>query len=216
MGKKNMKTKVSVLPMIGWDWAKRLALRTIGKTPKTPPSRDFKLFSLLAEHSHIKVVQWCIDIDNLRQWVGVHLLRHPFQLPFICSQRCDRQEDADKVAEEVLSFIKEDIINDPSFDKSSWRDYRLQGSTNDHSFVVNAQTLINISKKRLCKLASKETREVWQLVVDAIKENDPEVGEVLVPHCVYRGFCPERETCGFYKTKKFAEEVERYRNLIGR
>lgn len=209
------KPSVKITKMVGWDWAKKLILRTMNKKPKTPyPTSKQKLEWLIAEHSPIKVVQWCIDIDDLRQWVGVHLLRHPFILPYIASQRADKVEDKETQIEMVLSYIKEDIINDPSFDKSTWRDYRLQGSTNNHSFVVNAQTLINISKKRLCFCASKETREVWKMVHECIKEIDPEMAAAMVPTCIYRGFCPEVKCCGYCLTEKYKKELEKYHNLI--
>lgn len=209
------KPSVKITEMVGWNWAKKLILRTMNKKPKTPyPTSKQKLEWLIAEHSPIKVVQWCIDIDNLRQWVGVHLLRHPFVLPYIASQRADKVEDKETQIEMVLSYIKEDIINDPSFDKSTWRDYRLQGSVNNHSFVVNAQTLINVSKKRLCNCASKETREVWKMVHECIKEIDSEMAAVMVPTCIYRGFCPEIKCCGYCLTEKYKKELEKYHNLI--
>lgn len=209
------KPLIKITQMVGWDWAKKLILRTMNKKPKTElPTKEQKLAWLMAEHSPIKVVQWCIDIDNLRQWVGVHLLRHPFVLPFIASQRSDKVSDKEKQIEEVLSYIKSEIVNDPEFNKQNWRDYRLQGSLNNHSFVVNAQTLINISKKRLCSCASKETREVWEMVLEYMKEQDPEMASVMVPTCIYRGFCPEIKCCGYVLTKKYEEELEKYRSLI--
>ena len=207
--------KVTIEQMVDWSWAKRLLLRTIGKKPKTPyPTREQKLEWLISEHSPIKVVQWCIDIDQLRQWVGVHLLRHDYVLPYITSQRCDKVEDAERVADEVLSIIREDIVNDPDFDRSTWRDWRIQGSENDHSFVVNAQTLINISRKRLCHAASKETRAVWKLVHDVIREQDPEMAAAMVPNCIYRGFCAERECCGYALTPRYIDDLFAYRSLI--
>ena len=39
---------------------------------------------------------------------------------------------------------------------------------------------------------------------------------VMVPNCIYRGFCPERESCGYWKTEKFKKDLNEYRNLIGR
>lgn len=207
--------KVKITQLVGWDWAKKLTLRTVNKKAKNPyPTSQQKLEWLMAEHSPIKVVQWCIDIDNLRQWVGVHLLRHPFVLPYIASQRSDRVEDKEKQIDMVLSYIKDDIINDPEFKKEEWRDYRLQGSINDHSFVVNAQTLINISKKRLCRQASKETREVWNLVLDCVREQDKEMAAVMVPTCIYRGFCPELSCCGYSLSNKYKEDLKNYRSLI--
>lgn len=209
--------KVSVEIMNGWEWAKRAALRTIGKKPKKGaelPSREWKQQALIAEHSPIKLVEYWIDMDDLKQWIGVHYLRHPFVLPFISSQRSDRTANPEDAANAVLSMIREDIINDPNFNRENWRDYRLQGSSNDHTFVVNAQTLINISRKRLCGCASKETRQAWSLVKDAIAEIDPETAKAMVPNCIYRGFCPEMTCCGYCLSKSYQKELVEYRNLI--
>lgn len=213
------KPKVSVVSLVDWKFAKRMCLRTVGLKPvagKELPTRQQKLDWLMAEHSHIKTVQWCIDIDDLRQWVGVHLLRHPFTLPFICSQRQDRVANPEEAANAVLAYIKDDIVNDPDFDRENWRDYRLQGSTNNHSFVLNAQTLINMSRKRLCHAASKETQEVWKLVHEAIREIDPEMAAVMVPNCIYRGFCPETKCCGYANSNAYNQQLNDYRKLINR
>ena len=199
--------KVQVTQMVGWEWCKRLLLRTQNKKPKTPmPTKEQKLQWLMAEHSPIKVVQWCIDIDDLMQWVGVHLLRHPFLLPFISSQRSDKTSDK----EAVLSLIRKEIIESPEFNEENWRNYRLQGSENNHSFVVNAQTLINMSKKRLCSCSSKETRAVWTAVKAYIAEQDPEMAAVMVPTCVYRGGCPEMKCCGYVLTDAYKKAHKAY------
>ena len=78
---------------------------------------------------------------------------------------------------------------------------------------ANAQALINISRKRLCSCASKETREAWTQVKEAIAEIDPIMASKMVPECLYRGFCPEfMKPCGYSKTKKFEEDLVNYRN----
>jgi len=173
-----------------WKRALNEARRTAGKEPlDKEPSRKWKLKSLIAEHSQIKLVEYTIMFKNLRQWVGVHLLRHLFVLPFIHSQREDRR-----------------VLDVP-------RDELPQGSLNDQDFVVNAQTLINVSRKRLCNCASKETREAWGLVKERIHEIDPEMADVMVPNCIYRGFCPEVKSCGWYKTEAYLKQLEAYRSL---
>lgn len=78
---------------------------------------------------------------------------------------------------------------------------------------ANAQALINISRKRLCSCASKETREAWKQVVEKIREIDPVLADKLVPECLYRGFCPEfMHSCGYANTEKFQEDLKKYRN----
>lgn len=185
--------EVKVTNETGWKRAMNAARRTVGKEPlDKEPSEGFKLMSLFAEHSQIKLVEYLISFKALRQWVGVHILRHPFVLPFIHSQRADRRE-----------------LDVP-------RDELPQGSLNDQDFVMNAQTLINVSRKRLCSCASKETREAWKAVKNEIAKTEPNMAAVMVPNCIYRGFCPERESCGYWKTEKFKKDLNEYRNLIGR
>lgn len=185
--------EVKVTNETGWNRALNAARRTVGKEPlDKEPSDKFKLSSLFAEHSQIKLVEYLISFKALKQWVGVHILRHPFVLPFIHSQRDDRRDNP----------IPRDEIG--------------QGTPNDQDFVMNAQTLINVSRKRLCKCASKETQEAWKAVKDDIAKKEPLMASVMVPNCIYRGFCPEVNSCGYWKTEKFKKELNEYRNLIGR
>ena len=206
--------KVNVIQETPWSRALNAARRTIGKPPlNKEPSDNWRKMVIMAEHSPIKLVEYLISFKDLRQWVGVHLLRHEHMLPFIHSQRVDRREDIDSLTERVMSIIEEDVKSDESFNK---RDYLFQGEPNDQDFVVNAQTLINISRKRLCHCASKETIEAWVAVKAAIKEFDPIMASFMVPNCIYRGRCPEMNTCGYYKTDKFKKELDEYWNSINR
>ncbi|MFL0195349.1 hypothetical protein ACJDU8_07190 [Clostridium sp. WILCCON 0269] len=61
----------------------------------------------------------------------------------------------------------------------------------EHEFIATTQVMINISRKRLCNQASKETREVWQEVLNYIKDVEPELYNVCVPDCIYREWCYE-------------------------
>ena len=108
-------------------------------------------------------------------------------LPFIHSQREDRRK---------LECDRDDLP---------------QGTPNDQDFVVNAQTLKNVSRKRLCTCASKETREAWQMVKDKIREFDPVMADKVVRNCVYCGFCPELKCCGFVNTEEYKKELDAYR-----
>lgn len=185
---KNRKLKVEIIQETSWNRALNAARRTIGKDEiNKEPSNGWKARMLLAEHSPIKLVEYCIKFKNLRQWVGVHLLRHGFTLPFIHSQREDRRE-----------------LDCP-------RDELPQGTPNDQDFVVNAQSLINISRKRLCRCASKETREAWEEVKKEMWKVDPIMASKMVPNCVYSGFCRELNCCGYCNTEAFKKELEEYR-----
>ena len=77
---------------------------------------------------------------------------------------------------------------------------------------ANAQALINMSRKRLCNQASPETREVMEAIKEEVSKKDPFVARVMVKECVYRGFCPEMQPCGYDKTDSFKKEVKNYRD----
>lgn len=119
-----------------------------------------------------------------------HLVRHNIGFtPFVSSLRKDRTE----------------YENGKVPDRNTPNNLRFDG---------NFQSFINISRKRLCNCASKETRVAWQLVKDEIAKVEPELVSCMVPECIYRGFCPEMFSCGYYKTEQFKKELEEYRKGI--
>jgi hypothetical protein len=59
---------------------------------------------------------------------------------------------------------------------------------------MNAEELMVIANKRLCKQASEETREVVQAMCDQVLEFYPEFKGLLVPMCKY-GRCNEMYPC---------------------
>jgi thymidylate synthase ThyX len=76
------------------------------------------------------------------------------------------------------------------------REDKPQGETVSHIMSVNAQELINMSHKRLCKQASKETQQVMKMIVDEVVKVAPYMKDVLVPLCAYRnGKCTEMFSC---------------------
>lgn len=180
--------EVEVTEIYGWDRALDSARRTIGEKPlHKEPSKSWKAKMLLSEHSPIRRVEYTLLIKNVRQWVTVHLVRHHEGCEkFVHTQRQD----------------KNPIVKD--------RDSLPQGALNDMEMVCNAQSLINISKVRLCTRASKETREVWEGVKKKIGEKDPIMASKMVRSCVYRGFCPEIKCCGYCFTDSFKREREEY------
>lgn len=172
-----------------WARALRLARVTIGKADiGKEPSDEWKSRMLLSEHSPIRAVEYDIDIDGVRQWVTVHIARHHEGVEkFVHSQREDRR---------VLDCSRDELP---------------QGTLNDMTLIANAQGLINISRKRLCNCASKETRECWEGVKDAVAIVDPIMASKMVRECLYRGFCPELKPCGFAETEKYFDLLKEYR-----
>ena len=179
-----------------WKRVLNAARRTIGKEPlDKEPSNSWKAKILLAEHSPIRLLEYEWTWKNIQQWVTTHLVRHHEGCEkFIHSQRGDRR-----------AILEEYNVNS--------RDELPQGALNDMDMTANAQALINISRKRLCSCASRETREAWQQVKAKIAEKDPILASKMVPECLYRGFCPEWiNSCGYSRTEKFRKDLEEYRN----
>lgn len=175
----------------GWKRALNAARRTIGKAPLAKePSKSWEAKILLAEHSPIRLVEFDWTWEDIMQWVTTHLVRHHEGCEkFVHSQRGDRR---------VLPVPRNELP---------------QGALNDMDMTANAQAIINISRKRLCSCASKETRDAWKQVIEEIRKIDPVLADKCVPECLYRGFCPEfMDPCGYSKTKKFEEDLQRYRN----
>lgn len=179
-----------------WKRVLNAARRTIGKEPlDKEPSNSWKAKILLAEHSPIRLLEYEWTWKNIQQWVTTHLVRHHEGCEkFVHSQRGDRR-----------AILEEYNVNS--------RDELPQGALNDMDMTANAQALINVSRKRLCSCASRETREAWQQVKAKIAEKDPILASKMVPECLYRGFCPEWiNSCGYSRTEKFKKDLEEYRN----
>ena len=189
--------KVEIVQETPWKRALNAARRTVGKEPlDKEPSDKWKDSILYAEHSPIRQVEYDIQMEGIPNFVSVHLVRHHEGCEkMVHSQRGDRRAILEEYG--VAS-----------------RDELPQGALNDMDMSANAQALINISRKRLCNCASKETREVWQAIKDKMKEVDPIMAKHMVRECVYRGFCPELKCCGFVNTSKFQEELSNYRTKI--
>ena len=180
-----------------WKRVLNAARRTIGKNQlNKEPSDSWKAKMLLAEHSPIRLLEYDWSWGEIRQWVTAHLVRHHEGCEkFVHTQRGDRRK----------------ILEDYGVET---RDELPQGALNDMDMTANAQALINISRKRLCNCASKETREAWTQVKEAIAEVDPILASKMVPECLYRGFCPEfMSPCGYSKTERYKKDLEEYRSV---
>lgn len=84
----------------------------------------------------------------------------------------------------------------------------------DLACLINAEAIINMSHKRLCAKASKETREIWEHVLEHIKEVDPDLVVFCVKPCVHKGFCSEPKSCGWCGGKWYGHERENYLKLF--
>lgn len=212
---KIIRPKITRFECVRPDWIRvvNAARRTWGKKPiNHEPSNKFKRQILLAEHSPIRLLEYDFTIEDIRQWVTTHLVRHHEGCEkFVHTQRQDINQEIEKITAEVIRILSEEGLA-----RDGWkaRDYLFQGQGNDMDMTCNAQAFINISRKRLCiGCTSPETRGAWQIVVDALREFDPILAEKCVPECVYRGFCPEtKRCCGYVNTNAYQEKLTIYRS----
>ena len=169
-----------------WQEVKDTTMNTIGKTKGAYPTSQWKRKLLMSEHSPIRRIKFYWRWTDLQYWVSTHFVRHKIGIEhFISTQRTDRT--------------------------GVDRNELPQGASVNHACEADAQSLINISRKRLCYCASKETRLAWSEVKNKVAEVEPELASCMVPECIYRGFCPEMFPCGYSDSPKFEKDLEKYR-----
>lgn len=208
--------KVTRFECVKPDWIRvvNAARRTWGKEPiDHEPSDKFKRQILLAEHSPIRLLEYDFTIADIRQWVTVHLVRHHVGCEkFVHSQRQDINDQVEVITKRLIDVLKEEGLL-----REGWRerDYMFQGETNEMDMSCNAQSFMSISRKRLCYgCTSPETRQAWELVIEALREVDPILAEKCAPDCIYRGFCPEgKRCCGYVNTEAYKKRLEEYRKV---
>lgn len=163
-----------------WQEIKDDALFTIHKTNGKYPTSEWKKDILLAEHSPIRSGHLIIECYDVPSFVIGHLVRHNLGFtPFVATLRKDLYD---------LDFVPD------------------RNTPNNVRFDGNFQSFINISRKRLCYKAAKETVEFWNMVLSKIIEIEPELVFACVPECIYRGGCPEKKSCGYWN--KFCEKYK--------
>lgn len=168
--------KTEILKIKG-DWQEvvndcraTVAKEELGKEP----SKEFKRAILISEHDPIRDIIIKFRWRDIPYWVAMHWKTHIWRSR-TNTQRNDRQEKYDRNKAPQDSLV--DFIGDP-----------------------NIQHLIDTWRKRLCFMASTETREHAEDFKKELKPIEPEISDVLVPNCIYRCGCPELNGgCGWYK-----------------
>jgi len=124
------------------------------------------------EHSPIYTQLFWVELKGIYAYVSTHFVRHRVGVShYVSSRRIDRGGQ------------KEDNRYSPV----------------THSMIINAMSLINMSKARLCFKADSETNMVMTQLVQEVAKVDEALAKYLVPNCIYRKGCHELQSCGFYK-----------------
>lgn len=134
----------------------------------------FKKKLLISEHSPIRLLEFDWSWKSIYYWLSVEWSRHKFE-KFISSQRDDRLVD-----------------NIPRGEKP-------QNVLVNFDGYANMQNLIDAWRKRLCRKATDEARELAEDFKLTLHKTNPLESDVLVPNCIYRGNCPEFHPCGHWE-----------------
>ena len=155
-----------------WLFCKQLTLNTVSKSSSTLPTDEWKVKLLQSEHSPIRSLWFAFKLE-IPYYVSVHLSRHKIGCEhFVSSQRTSRTGiDRTKLPQDTMV---------------------------SHIIYLNADAFATLVHKRLCRKASKETREVVKEMVKLAIQANQEFKSVLVSSCEYRGGkCTEFECCGY-------------------
>ena len=161
--------KVTVVKFdVDWTEIKNACRKTISmKDSKVEPGSEWRRKLLLAEHSPLRHSLITVDIEDVPFYVMGHLVRHSVGVtPYVGTSREDRT----------------------GIDRSA----RSQTDLVSMRLDMNIQSLINISRKRLCNQADIITKQVWLEVVKAIAEYDQDIAWACVPEGIRSCGCPEK------------------------
>lgn len=167
-----MKTNIKKIA-VDWTEIKNECRHTDNKedTDKAATTKFIKQL-LISEHSPIRLgrIKW--SWDGIKSWISVHFARHWLGWEkWVSTRRSDRT----------------------GIDRNGLRQDELVNM----DVEANIQALINVSRFRLCKQASEETREYMMDLKAEIKERgQKEISDVMVPNCIYRMGCSEFKCCG--------------------
>lgn len=182
-----------------------------------------------SEHSPARTQLFWIEAKHIPLFVSTHLLRHhvgsvPFQLscrddrnggnigfPEHISKIKDRINQAQEYSQ-IGDWMASNAQNEVAIADLDWLLENADRQTPVNlGLLVNAQSLIDMAKLRLCNQAHKDTIEVFKAIKKAVADCDQELASMMVPKCVYRGgFCGEPRCCGYNSTKKFQIELRQY------
>lgn len=181
-----------------------------------------------SEHSPARTQLFWIEFLDIPLFVATHFIRHHVgSVPFELTRRDDRSND--------VTFIE--AVDDMNDKLSSLLDYILCGEKQQSQFLVveiqnelddwknrydrmvpvklglciNAQSLIDMSRLRLCCQAHTKTVGAMILVRNEIAKVDESLAKMMVRKCVYRGgICGEPKPCGFNHSESFRKEFTEY------
>lgn len=185
-----------------------------------------------SEHSPVRTQLFWVKLEDIPLFISTHLIRHHVgSIPFQLTCRDDRSGGnpgfpmkidriigglhaiADMIKKQCAAYDITNMLHQCEAELEWLKDNSDRYTPVNLGLCVNAQSLIDMAKLRLCSgTAHKETVEVFKAIKEAVKSVDPDLASMMVRKCVYRnGLCGEGRCCGFNTTPAFVKEMTEYR-----
>lgn len=152
---------------VDWLGIKNMARGTISmKDSKIEPAEDWKRKILMAEHSVLRHSLVTIKVENIPYCIMGHFVRHSVGVtPYVSTSREDRTGVP--------------------------REERRQTDPVTMRLDLNIQSIINISRKRLCNQSDPTTIKIWNMIIKEIAKYDKDIAWACIPEGIHQAGCPE-------------------------
>lgn len=178
---------------VDWTLIKNLCRQTVNMgDSKKEPTSEWKRKLLICRHSPLRAGTITVKLEDIPYYVSTHLVRHNVGVtPYVGTSREDRTGIP--------------------------REERKQTDLVSMQMNMNIEALMNISERRLCNCADKNTIKVWKAVIEAVREYDEDIAWACVPQCVRCGACIEPfSNCDYYYNLTKYETMEKQVDIMKR
>lgn len=181
-----------------------------------------------SEHSPARTQLFWIEFEDIPLFVATHFIRHHVGVvPFELTRRDDRSKDVtfevaiNSVNEQLSDLLEhilrgekdvaQSLISVVQNELDEWKVKYDRMVPIKLGLCINAQSLIDMSKLRLCHMAHALTVQAMIRVKEEIAKIDDSLAKMMVKKCVYRGgICGEPRPCKYNHTPAFRKEFEEY------
>lgn len=177
---------------VDWKAIKNECRQTVNMGDSTKePNDEWKKKLLICRHSPLRIGTVLFHFEDIPYYVMGHLVRHVHAVPFVGTSREDRTGVP--------------------------REERRQTDLVNFDMYMNIEELMNISERRICMCADKETIKVWRAALMAVKELDENIYWSNVPQCVAHGGCIEPfSNCNFYDKLMIGSSIDEQQDVFKR
>ena len=171
----------------------------------------FLKFIIQAEHTSIlEHVSWTIYAENISRSLLAQLTRHRIASFTSASQHYSNYSDMPFVVSEeakqlimthdslyVSNFSYATMLEDNILPREEARQVLPNASAVNLMMTINARSLLNLIKQRICRRNVEEMQIFASRLIDQVTLTWPAFGACLGPYCFYLGKCNQgKMSCG--------------------